>query len=290
MNLEEYLERVGFCDPHDKLDLPTLSSIHRHHVLAIPFENLSIHCGEKLIIDLEVIFDKLVRSRRGGWCFENNFLFAWVLKELGYNMTTLGSRIFSSSLNDFDTAESHLINMVVIEGKKYLADVGFGVSYQLREPLELVSGKDQPQAGGVFRLIDTGDVWVLEKTGRKPKILNPEFASSSLLEKKLTKQIYCFSLLPRKVDHFFEINEELQTGSDSLFTNKSICSLQMPKGFHALVGWIYSEVTYNPEEGVDTYDMKEIPDEEIEQILSEKFNVKLPNKFQPMNNRVIYTL
>ncbi|XP_023285390.1 arylamine N-acetyltransferase, pineal gland isozyme NAT-10-like [Seriola lalandi dorsalis] len=290
MNLEEYFKRIGFHGSYEKLDLATLKLIHKQHVMSIPFENLSIHCGEKIIMDLEVIFNKIVRSSRGGWCLENNFLFGWVLREMGYNTTTLGSRVFYSTVNDFGPDDTHLINKVVIDGKAYITDVSFGVSSQVWEPLELISGKDQPQAAGVFRLIDKGDMWVLEKTGRKPEVVNPEFASSSLVNRKEKKQIYGFTLVPRDADHFFETSHTLQTDPSSLFTNKSICSLQTPAGFRALIGWTYSEVTYKPVEGVDVLDMRDIPDDEIEQILKENFNVKLQKKLKPENKKACYTI
>ncbi|XP_033475099.1 arylamine N-acetyltransferase, pineal gland isozyme NAT-10-like [Epinephelus lanceolatus] len=290
INLEEYLERIGFHSSFDKPDLATLKLIHKLHVMSIPFENLSIHCGERITMDLEVIFNKIVRSSRGGWCFENNFLFGWVLKEMGYDTMTLSSTVFNNVLNSFDPTETHLINKVIIDGKAYIADVSFGMTSQMWEPLELVSAKDQPQAAGVFRLIDKGDIWVLEKTGRKPEILNPDFAKSSLVDWLVTKPIYYFTLVPREVDHFLETNHTLQTDPASLFIRKSICSLQTPTGFRALLGWTYSEVTYKPEEGVDVFDMRNIRDDEIEQILREKFNVKLQNKLQPANNKACLTL
>ncbi|XP_037609309.1 arylamine N-acetyltransferase, pineal gland isozyme NAT-10-like [Sebastes umbrosus] len=289
MNLEEYFKRIGVHGSFDKLDIATLKLIHKQHVMSIPFEDLSIHCGEKIIMDLEVIFNKMVRSSRGGWCLENNFLFGWVLREMGYDTTTLGSRVFNSPVNEFRPFESHLINKVVIEGKAYIADVSYGMFFQAWEPLELVSGKDQPQAAAVFRLTDNGDYWVLQKTGRKPEILNPEFANSSLVNRKETEQMLCFTLVPREVDHFFEINHKLQTDPTSRYLNKSICSLQTPTGFRALIGWTYSEVTFKPEEGVDVFDLRIITDDEIEQILHEKFNIKLKNKLQPANKKIWYT-
>ncbi|KAM4592834.1 arylamine N-acetyltransferase, pineal gland isozyme NAT-10-like isoform 2-T2 [Odontesthes bonariensis] len=281
MHLGEYFQRIGFHGSHDKADLPTLKLIHKLHVMSIPFENLSIHCGERVTMDLEVIFNKIVRSSRGGWCLENNFLFGWVLREMGFNTTTLSSRVFNSILNDFSPLDSHLINKIIIDGKAYIADVSFGVSSQVREPLELISGKDQPQAAGVFRLIDKGDIWVLEKTGRKPEIVNPEFAHSSLVNRKETKRIYCFTLEPRGAEHFIDKSDRLQTDPASLFTNKSICSLQTPTGFKALIGWTYSEVTYKPEEGVDALDMRDVTDDEMEQVLREQFNIKLQSKLKP---------
>ncbi|XP_028258258.1 arylamine N-acetyltransferase, pineal gland isozyme NAT-10-like isoform X2 [Parambassis ranga] len=288
MNLEDYFRRIGFHGSYEKADLATLKLIHKQHVMSVPFENLSIHCGERITMDLEVIFNKIVRSSRGGWCLENNLLFGWVLREMGYNTTTLGSQVFNN--DNFGPEETHLINKVIIDGEAYITDVSFGVSFQVWEPLELISGKDQPQAAGIFRLIDKGDFWVLEKTGRKPQVTNPEFAKSSLVNRKETKQIYCFTLEPRKADHFLDSSHKLQTEPTSLFTNKSICSLQTPTGFKALIGWTYSEVTYKPEEDVDILDMRDIPDGDIEQILREQFNMKLQHKLQVANKKACYTI
>lgn len=288
MNLEEYFKRTGFQDSVKQLDLETLKSIHKKYVLSVPFENLSIHCGERITADLEDIYDKIVRNNRGGWCFENNYLFGWVLRKLGFDVTMLGARVYL--LEDFYLTESHLINKVVIDGKAYITDVSFGASYQLREPLELISGKEQPQAAGIFRLINKEGFWMLEKTCRESLVLNPDFANTSLVGRKGTKIIYGFTLAPREMDDYVETIHRLQTDPTSLFTTKSICSLQTPSGFRALVGWIYSEVTYKPEEGVDVYDMRCITANELEGILTGKFHIKLQKKMQPVNEKTKYTL
>ncbi|KAJ8249021.1 hypothetical protein GJAV_G00230330 [Gymnothorax javanicus] len=285
MNLERYFERIGFSGPFKKADLETLTNVHQQHILSIPFENLSIHCGELINMDLESVYTKIVKDNRGGWCCENNQLFSWVLKEMGYVHTTLGARVFDSSKNEFGPLECHMINKVEINGKSYIADVSFGVSAQIRHPIELISGKDQPQLPGVFRLVEKSGEWFLEKTGRKPFIPNEKFASSSLVDKSLTRQIYSFSLTPRAFDHFEETAKFLQTSPESLCTNKSICSLQTPTGFKALIGWTYSEVTYNYQEGVDLLDMKDITNDEIDKVLKEEFSLSLKNKHTPKNNK-----
>lgn len=290
MNLNEYFSRIGFRGSYGKPDLETLVQIHRHHVMSIPFENLSIHCGEQITMDLQVIFHKIMRGGRGGWCLENNLLLWWVLREMGYDTTMLGARVYDEHLGDFGELDTHLINKVVIDGKAFLTDVSFGMSYQLWEPLDLVSNKDQLQAAGVFRLMDKGDVWVLEKTNRKPQVLDPEFAKSGLVSKDRTKPTYCFTLQPRDADHFSDVCRHLQTDPGSLFTNKSICSLQTSTGFRALIGWTYSDVTFKPEDGVDVMDMRRIDDDAIEEILREKFNVKLEKRLKPANNKVACTL
>uniref|UniRef100_A0A8C6U5F3 arylamine N-acetyltransferase n=1 Tax=Neogobius melanostomus TaxID=47308 RepID=A0A8C6U5F3_9GOBI len=265
MDLRQYFKRIGFAGSFDQPDLATLKLIHKLHVMSIPFENLSIHCGEKITMDLEDIFNKIVNNSRGGWCFENNFLFGWVLQKMGYDSTMLGSRVFHSGLNDFGPTDNHLINKVVIDGKVYITDVSFGIGNQLWEPLELVSGKDQIQEAGVFRVLDKGDMWVFEKTGRKNEVLNPAF--------------------PRGQDHFAEKCHSLQTDPMSLFTNKSICSIQTPTGFKALIGWTYSQVTFSPDKNVDIYDMRNITKDELEKILCEEFNVRLSNQLQPVDRK-----
>ncbi|XP_052418301.1 arylamine N-acetyltransferase, pineal gland isozyme NAT-10-like [Carassius gibelio] len=288
MDLKEYLNRIGFTGQYDKADLDNLFTIHKLHVMNIPFENLSIHSGEKNTMDLQIIYDKIVKSNRGGWCCENNLLFSWVLKEMGYKSTMLGSKVFNSLKQEYLSMDCHLINLVEIDGKQYIADVSFGVSSQIWHPLELISGKDQPQPSGVFRLINNGLQWVLEKTIRKQLVQDKTFANSSFIDKRLTKTIYSFTLTPRDADHFREMSDYLQTSPDSLFMLKSICSLQTPTGFRALIGWTYSEVTFK--EDSDLVDMKEIPGCEIEALLRDKFNLVLVNKFTPKNNKADYCI
>ncbi|XP_061525283.1 arylamine N-acetyltransferase, pineal gland isozyme NAT-10-like [Phycodurus eques] len=290
MNLEEYFQRIGFQGPRNKADLATLKLIHKCHIMSVCFENLDMHCGGRIVMDIEVIFDKIVCRGRGGWCMENNLLLSWVLREMGYEVTMLAARVFNRTISDFSPMEGHLINRVVIDGKSYIEDVSFGVSSQLWEPLELVSGKEQVQVPGTFRLTDKGDLWILEKTDRKLEILNPDFADSNLVNRQPTRTLYCFTLTPRDVGYFMDTSHILQTDPASLFINKSICSLQTPTGFRALIGWTFSEVTYQAERGVDVYDMKNMPDEEMESLLRDKFNIRLPNKLQPVNTQHKYTL
>uniref|UniRef100_A0AAY5EBB4 arylamine N-acetyltransferase n=1 Tax=Electrophorus electricus TaxID=8005 RepID=A0AAY5EBB4_ELEEL len=290
MDLKDYFRRIGFSGRYEKPDLATLSTVHKLHVLSIPFENLSIHCGEKITMDLQVIYDKIVHSHRGGWCCENNFLFSWVLREMGYKYTTLSSKVFNLVKNEFNPKDTHLINLVEIDGKPYISDVSFGVWGQLWHPIEMIAGKDQPQPAGVFCLLNDGERWTLEKTGRKPLVLNEAFANCSLVNKCLTKTMYSFTLTPRRHDYFLETVEYLQTSPESLFTKKSICSLQCPTGFRALIGWTYCEVTFKPEDDVDIIDMKDIPDGEVEIVLREKFNITLLNNLTPKNQIAAYNI
>ena len=81
-----YLDRIGYSGPTEPT-AETLVALHRAHMLAVPFENLDIHLGRRNVLDPEHVFDKVVRRRRGGWCFELNGLFALLLETLGYTVT-----------------------------------------------------------------------------------------------------------------------------------------------------------------------------------------------------------
>lgn len=288
MDLREYLNRIGFTGQFNKPDLDSLFTIHKLHVMSAPFENFSVHNGEKNSMDLHVIYNKIVKSNRGGWCCENNLLFSWALKEMGYKSTILGGRVFNSLEQDFLPNDSHLINLVEIDGKQYIADVSFGMSYQIWYPLELISGKDQPQPPGVFRLTNNGEKWILQKTGRKQIIVDNGFVDSTLVDKRLTKTLYSLTLTPRDADHFLEMSVMLQTNPDSLFLLKTICSLQTVTGYRALLGSTYSEVTFK--EDSDSVEMKKILDDEIEDVLKEKFNMVLVNKFTPKNQKADFRM
>lgn len=290
MDLQEYFQRIGFSGPFERADLLTLRLVHRLHVLSIPFENLSLHSGQCNSMELQLVFSKLVQEHRGGWCCESNLLFSWALGQMGYVHTTLGARVYNTQQQTFSACEGHLVNRVEVDGRSYLADVSFGVSLQIWEPLELESGKDQVQPPGTFRLKEDGGTWVLEKMSRTPLIPNEAFAKSSLVDRSPTKTIYCFTLEPRQPHYFQATAHFLQTAPDSLFTNKSICSLQTPAGFRALIGSVYSEVTYGHQGEFDLMEMCEVTDAEVQDILKEKFGMPPVHNLNLKNNKVCYTI
>ncbi|MGZ5214282.1 MAG: arylamine N-acetyltransferase family protein, partial [Actinomycetota bacterium] len=92
LDLEAYLARIGHTgDLGPTID--TLTALHREHVLSIPFENLDILLGRPIRLDLESLQAKLVQRRRGGYCFEQNSLFAAVLEHLGFDIVRLAARV-----------------------------------------------------------------------------------------------------------------------------------------------------------------------------------------------------
>jgi len=91
MNIEAYLKRINY---HGSLapNVETLRDLQVAHLLAVPFENLSIHRKEPIVLETEALFGKIVERRRGGFCYEANGLFAALLSNLGFEVKIAGSR------------------------------------------------------------------------------------------------------------------------------------------------------------------------------------------------------
>lgn len=125
MNLDRYLERVGFAGPA-AADEATLRALHLLHVQAIPFENLDVLLGRRIDIALDAVERKLVDGRRGGYCFEHNTLFRAVLAALGFELEALLARVRFGVAEGERTGLTHMVLRVMLEGRPWLADVGFG--------------------------------------------------------------------------------------------------------------------------------------------------------------------
>ncbi|NXO79260.1 ARY2 protein, partial [Sitta europaea] len=283
MDIKEYFARISYQGSPNKPDLATMSDILQHHIQAVPFENLSIHCGERIELNLEATYNKIVRKKRGGWCMENNYLLSWVLKTLGYDITLLGGNVYFPELNAYAAEINHLLLQVKLDGKSYIVDGGFGLAYQMWQPMELISGTDQPQTPGVFRFQEESGTWYFEKVKRKQLVLNPSTSTSQNAENEDCRRIYLFTLQPRVIEEFRGCNAHLQTDPDSVCVTKSICSLQTSDGIRALVGWKLTEMKYNYKDNMDLVEIRILADEEIEKTLKEKFNITLDKKFVPVN-------
>jgi N-hydroxyarylamine O-acetyltransferase len=112
MEIKAYLERIKYTN-HIILDIQTLYDLHLAHMLAVPFENLDIGLKRPIRITEQAIYEKIVTKNRGGFCYELNGLFAWLLNQTGFNVTFLNARVYDREGNlgiDFD----HLALLVQI--------------------------------------------------------------------------------------------------------------------------------------------------------------------------------
>ncbi len=141
-HLNAYLARIGYAGPH-AATLETLRAVHALHPAAIPFENLNPLLGWPVALDIPAIQEKMVHEGRGGWCFEQNTLFRAALEALGFQVSSLAARVVWNAPPDAPVGpRSHMLLRVSIDGRDYLADVGFGGNV-LTGPLLLEPGPAQ---------------------------------------------------------------------------------------------------------------------------------------------------
>jgi N-hydroxyarylamine O-acetyltransferase len=126
-DLPGYLARIGRADLAVAAPpaLATLRALHLAHLAAIPFENLDVRLGRGVRLDLDSLQAKLVAGRRGGYCFEQNALFAAALRALGFEIATLEARVRPPGVAA-TLPRTHMVLRVTVEGRDWLADVGFG--------------------------------------------------------------------------------------------------------------------------------------------------------------------
>lgn len=199
--LSAYLHRIGAGRPK-VLDEAALASLHRSHLMTVPFENLSIHLGEPISLDEQDLFGKIITGRRGGFCYELNGAFALLLESLGADVVRVAARVYGDGRlgPPFD----HLALIVRLPGqdRRWLADVGFGS--HTTYPLAYDSRDEQQDPDGQFVLADAegGDLDVL-KDG-KPQ--------------------YRIETRERVLADFIPTCWWQQTSPQSHFTQKTVCS------------------------------------------------------------------
>jgi len=193
-------------------------------MLAVPFENLSIHYGQPIVLQQAALYDKIVRHRRGGFCYELNGMFAWLLRQLGYEVTLLSAEVAESGGN-FSPAYDHLALLVHQEdGADWLADVGFGDSF--RQPLQFQADMEQDGADGhTYRLRESQTHDDAQGERDQPPYWLVEQHGDAQWE-----PVYRFTLRPHALTDFAERCIYQQTAPDSHFTQKRICSLALPNG------------------------------------------------------------
>jgi N-hydroxyarylamine O-acetyltransferase len=211
---------------------------------SVPFENLDIARGRPIILEEALLFEKIVPQRRGGFCYENNGLFAWLLRQLGFQVTVLSARVFDGPAPgpEFD----HMCLLVHLE-ERWLADVGFGDCFH--EPLRLDESNVQERNGTLYRVAPGAERWQLwENKGE-------------------WMPAYDFTLQPRHLSDFAEMCRYQQTSPNSIFTQKRVCTLARPTGRITLSN---QRLIIN-ENGVRTE--REVSDAEYDAILREQFGI-----------------
>jgi N-hydroxyarylamine O-acetyltransferase len=158
--LDAYFERIGYSGDAAPT-LATLRDIHRLHPERIPFENLDPLLGLRVSLDTAALCDKLVTRRRGGYCYEHNLLLKHALETIGFRVGGLAARVRWGVPEGQTLPLTHMLLRVEIDGRTWIADVGFG-GQVLTAPLLLEPGLLQETPHEDYRLMQDGDGYLLQ--------------------------------------------------------------------------------------------------------------------------------
>ncbi|MFC0600477.1 arylamine N-acetyltransferase family protein [Streptomyces palmae] len=268
LDLDAYLARISWSGER-RADADTLRSLHRAHLRGIPFENVQALLGSAPSLALPDLEAKLVRGRRGGYCFEHNTLFAAVLEAFGFGVTRLAARVRVGGGSAI-RPRTHMLLLVEVAGEdggSYLADVGFGAVGGLYEAIPLVPETEARDGVRRHRLLrephhGLEDLWVLQA------FQDGEWADQ-----------YAFNREPYEPADFEVINWHIATNPRSPFSHTLYAQRTTAETHLALSGRTLVE-TYadgtreerslaeEPGGAVDT--------EEAIRLLSEEFGIELP--------------
>ena len=160
IELESYFARVNYSGPREP-SLGVLRALQYRHAHSVPFENLDVLLGRGIGLDPTALTEKLIRARRGGYCFEQNGLFWRVLSALGFAVTPLAGRVRWQVPDDVETGRSHLLLKVDLADGSHIVDVGFG-GLNPTAPLALTPNLAQATSLETYRVVAWGEGYALE--------------------------------------------------------------------------------------------------------------------------------
>ncbi|MPY77197.1 MAG: arylamine N-acetyltransferase [Actinophytocola sp.] len=207
--MDAYLARIGARRPA----APTpdaLRRLHERHLGAVPFENIAIHIDEPISLDADALYDKIVRRRRGGFCYELNGTFAMLLRALGFDVALLAAKVY----RDDGTLGPPFDHLALRVNEEWLVDVGFG--RHALHPLGLTTDAPQHDPDGVFRLAATPDGDVDVHADNRP--------------------VYRLECRRRELSDFGPTCWWQATSPESHFTRSVTCSLPTASGRVTLSG------------------------------------------------------
>ncbi|MFG2432661.1 arylamine N-acetyltransferase [Streptomyces sp. NPDC048590] len=263
LDLDAYLARIGRpveADPRPTVEV--LRSVHRAHMLGIPFENLEPLLDGAPSLAVADLEEKIVRGGRGGYCYEQNTLLAAALTQLGFRVTLLAARVVVGAAPGDIRPRTHMLLRVDVEGEAtpWIADVGFGSHGALLEPIPLVVDAellDTPRRHRLVHAPHDGPLELWELQAGKGGYWEPQ---------------YEFTLEPFEAPDFDVINWHIATNPRSPFRQAVYAQRTRPGRHLALSG---RTLTVTADDG--TVEERELSGpEEVLRVLAEDFGVRLP--------------
>lgn len=210
IDVDAYLKRLDL--QHEVPTINYLKKLQKAHLLNIPFENLDIHYGSKIILDYVKIFQKVVMNHRGGFCYELNGLFYHLLYHLGFDCYVIAAQVYSEQTQEFGKPFDHLVIIVTIDSQQFLVDVGFGDGPI--SPLKITKNVQ----------MDYTRYWRIDTDPDENLILKVSNDTSYFQTK------YLFTTEEKQLIQFMEMCEYHQSSPGSPFTQKKLISQLTPNG------------------------------------------------------------
>jgi N-hydroxyarylamine O-acetyltransferase len=245
----EYLARIGYAGERQPT-VATLRALHEAHVAHIPFENIDVLLGRGVDLDPGALQQKLVRDRRGGYCFEHNLLFGSMLQALGFDVTYLSARVRFGAVGI--RPRTHMLLLVRFADGRWIADVGFG-SDGLLWPLPFDAGVESAQFRRTYRIVPQDGWWVMqvERAGE-------------------WTDLYTFTLDAHERVDYEVLNHYTATHPRSIFRSLLLAQMTSPERRVLLRN---RELSVETSVGITT---RTLTDEEVPQVLRETFGLQLP--------------
>ena len=278
MNVEKYLERIQ-CANVKAVSLENLRKLHSNHLLNISFENFSVALNQYVKMDIEAIYDKVVNKKRGGFCFELNQLFAWLLQKLGYNLKLVSCRTYPVSLQRYFPWFTHVAMLVNVNDVTYLSDIGF--SFSFRYPLEFTVDKIQMDTVGHFK-IERGEAFTTD--GRLLENIFTLYRTvNDLNDSNLTwTLLFQFNTDAKQIGEFQEMLDWVQSSECARFYNRSFCIKHAASSLRMLVGYTLTEFQF--QNGVEISQVEtEISADKLHETIENELNINISREFVPRN-------
>jgi N-hydroxyarylamine O-acetyltransferase len=263
--LDNYLARIGHQGAV-KPDLATLTALHTAHVDAIPFEGLNPLLRRPVHLDLPSVQAKLVDSRRGGYCFEQNALFKAALENIGFTVTGLCARVRWMAAGDSPLGPKvHMLLKVDLPEGPYIADVGFGVCV-MDSPLQFQTEIEQRTAMGTYRISETNALF-----------------SISAKQPNGWRTMYVFDLVPQIQSDYELGNYFTSTSPSTPFTSTLIMERVAADGRYKLAN---RRLTIEGRDGEVRSEHTIESAGELGQVLHQTFNVEPPAPVEEVFARI----
>jgi N-hydroxyarylamine O-acetyltransferase len=234
MDPDRYLARLG-ADPAEAWP-PTFETVERlqsAHVTTVPFETLSITgvpdggcAGEGVTLQLPALYEKLVECERGGFCFELNGLFGWLLAELGFDVDRIAACVLGDDGDPRPPANHHAL--LVAFDRPYVVDAGLGLP-KMRRPVPL-GGRTDPDAAGV--------AWRTIESDRP----DADYVMQARRLGEPWSDRYIFTTDPRPLSYFAATCDHLATAPESTFTGDPTVNVGTERGYKRLTPETFTEV------------------------------------------------